>query len=417
MAWKSGSHTMPRDAGGPRAGGNRIQMPNWMRVAVPGGEAIAFVGDVSLAIAGGATATIPGGVFASLGGSIALATTATHYISYATVAAPAVLLACRQQDFAAIYAAADVVAIGYHTDHFDIRMPQAIAAAVGLPGGLGRGQSPTFAAHFDNNSVLSSILVGNAYADAISPPNRVFFGPSYVPIPGPAPGVYDLYVDLFGNLSFSVAPVGGAMRIATLTIQARPTANFDQPDFQSLGPSNPAMLFANGPTVAPTGGVAIPASAYRSDQLPRDGTYHYYNVSPPTDGVGGYFTVYDLVTQVAFPANKTSAIANSPMWADPLCGLHLYADAGNAGFGVNAASPPYAQLMGMGGDVPMAPVYLQTLAGWQSYFNSNGPIVYGRSYLPQAYLGTWFKDGFWRGASQYWVMHPGAFVTQLYYSP
>ena len=96
MAWKSGSLTMPADAGGPRAGGSRLQMPNWMRVAVPGGEAIGFVGDASLAIAGGATATIPGGVFAALGGSIALATTTTHYITYVTVAAPSVLLACRQ---------------------------------------------------------------------------------------------------------------------------------------------------------------------------------------------------------------------------------------------------------------------------------------------------------------------------------
>ena len=123
MAWLSGSLTSPRDAGGPRAGGSRLQMPNWMRVAVPGGEAIAPVGDVSIAIAGGATATIPGGVYATVSGSPALAVTTTHYITYVTVAAPSVLLACRQQDFAAIYAAADVVGIGYHTDHHDMRLP------------------------------------------------------------------------------------------------------------------------------------------------------------------------------------------------------------------------------------------------------------------------------------------------------
>ena len=155
MAWKSGSLTMPADAGGPRAGGCRLQMPNIMRVAVPGGEAIAFVGDASLTIAGGATATIPGGVFATLpGGSPALAVTTTYYVTYVLASAPSVLLACAQQDFAAIYAAADVVAIGYHTEHYDIRYGLGASVA-------GRGPGNHTIAGSDGRERVDSLWLAN----------------------------------------------------------------------------------------------------------------------------------------------------------------------------------------------------------------------------------------------------------------
>jgi len=419
MAWLSGSLTSPRDAGGPRAGGSRVQMPNWMRVAVPGGEAIAPVGNVSIAITGGATATIPGGVYATLSGSPALAVTTTHYITYVTTAAPSVLLACKQQDFAAIYAAQDVVGIGYHTDHHDMRLPTFLSTPTSVPGGI-YGTVPTFKAHFDANSLMTSILVGNGVSRATASGALIPFATTYVPIPGPAPGTYDLYVSVpvwgYGTLSFSLTPVANAIRIATILVQARPTNRFDTFTVSLPRGSTPLEMFTNAATIVPLGGLtAIPSSAYRTDAAYGAG-YSYHNPSPPSDGVGGYFSTQGNEYQLPFAANKTPPLANSVSYADPLCALALLADTGNTGVGSNPIVSPSLGLIYRIGDYPIVPGSI--LQNWQGVWTL-GPFGGGTVYLPQQYISAAppTNTPFWAGTNMVWMTSPGAFVTATYIAP
>jgi len=396
-------------------------MPNWMRVAVPGGDAIAFVGDVSIAIAGGATATIPGGVFATLSGSPALATTTTYYVTYVTTAAPSVLLACRQQDFAAIYAAADVVAIGYHTDHYDLRLPVSIAIAGGLVARL------VYKAHFNSDGLLTSIRVSAGSARTTTG-TTIPFAVAYLPVPGGVAGTYLVCVSASGVLSLAAASPVGSFPIAQVQIMARPTNTFDQHyrniDGSSAYITTPDKLFENGATIVAAAGIAaLPSTAYRTDDHTPDFFHRYdryYTSPPPSDGAGG--TVAVGGTTVAVVANKMPPIPNSPSWADPLCYLQLIVSTGDVG-GRYSTALPIVPPQGPSGVVNVAVGDFlfnttSTLLFWQTVLQYV-PGPYGTVYAPLPYIGIWHNLGTdsWTGADVDWVTAPGALLLAEYMAP
>jgi len=426
MAWLSGSLTMPTDAGGPRAGGCRLQMPNIMRVAVPGGEAIAFVADVSIAIAGGATATIPGGVFASIGGSLALATTTTYYVTYVTVAAPSVLLACRQQDFAAIYAAADVVAIGYHTDQYDLRLP--VPGSIAIAGGL--VSRLAYAAHFDASHLLTSIRVSAGSARTTTG-TVIPFAAAYLPVPGGVAGTYLVCLTASGVLFLASAAPVGSFPIAQVQVLARPTNTFDAPlasGGAAIYPTSPTKLFENGATITPAAGLSsLPTTAYRTDNHTPDGNHdfnRYYNDTPPSDGTGGY--LLPSSANVALAAGQIPPLANSTSWADPLCALSLAAFSGTVGGAPNAVltpGTPHGPAITVSGPVGDKTVATTTdLAYWQSslfvVLVSYGDSTVTISEAPLRYIGVANVTGpGWIGEPAIWVTHSGAQLLAEYMAP
>jgi len=415
MAWLSGSLTSPRDAGGPRAGGSRVQMPNWMRVAVPGGEAIAPVGDVSIAIAGGATATIPGGVYATLSGSPALAVTTTHYITYVTTAAPSVLLACKQESWAAIYSAADVVGIGYHTDHHDMRLPLSAIAASAGGGSVGH---LVFYAHFDSTSLLTAILVLAGTAKNASGAT-IAFSNTYMPVPGGVAGTYLVCVNAAGAMTLSFAQPAGTTKLAQINVSNRPTNTFDV-GYSVEGGIALAHLFdpGSGGAVVTAGAPAIPQSAYRTDLTPG---FLFHDSSPPTDGHGGYtyratYHGATLVTcTVVIAADHIPSIPIPSAWADPLCGMMLNVSSGSpvVPFG------PTAQANGPQGDYGIT--IATDNAAWNGLYSPlrNGVIGTGSVAGPTRYMGC--ADGStdfgFLGAGGSWWTFPSAHITAEYIAP
>ena len=411
MAQLSGSLTSARDAGGPRAGGSRLQMPNWMRVAVPGGEAIAPVGNVSIAIAGGATATIPGGVYATVSGSPALAVTTTHYITYVTTAAPSVLLACKQQDFAAIYAAQDVAAIGYHTDQYDIRMPGPLQSCLS---GLNPASPGSFERAYDAASVLIGVgvSVGSTVGPTIAFPTQITLFPA-----GFTGGTLNIIVAPSGTVVLcnpaGVQPSG--VNVGTVTANQRiddiwhnygETAGYTT--YVAGGPAQsvvpPSILGAVGPLVdlrlinTPLSYFyAYPIRWVHNAPDPNIAGYFYagaagvlYGPGPPGGPVGGVCN--GITTQGLAP------FGSSPSWANRWCGLNLHL---NGGRGLNDNSdstygyfypytPPNANVYGPG------PTTVDTLSnivtGTINYGSSTDPTL---SHISGLYgLGSNYKGYF-----------------------
>ena len=101
------------------------QLPNCRRRRVTGGIQFSFKTPVEVDWPTGSMTLTGDGLTAQVFGTTdrVIDTTKYNYCSFALPATPGQLFACREQDWAGVFSAQDAVCIGYHTAHYDLRLP------------------------------------------------------------------------------------------------------------------------------------------------------------------------------------------------------------------------------------------------------------------------------------------------------